>query len=76
SLLRKAQSLRVQYGSHDLDGLHVEHLVKLGYALEKEEVILREKFEIQIKLLHIKYGLLLCVICLLAVFVYHSQLIL
>lgn len=68
SLLRKAQSLRVQYKSHDLDGLHVERLAKLGYALEKEEMILIEKYEVQIKLLHIKYGLLVCVICLVSVF--------
>ncbi len=75
SLLREAYSLRVQYGSHDLDGLHVEHMVKLGFAVENEEILLREKYEVQIKLLHIKYGLLLCVICLLAIFIYHSQLI-
>lgn len=73
SLLRKTHSLRVQYGSHDLDGLHVERLAKLGYALDNEDMILREKYEVQIKLIHIKYGLLLCGICLLAVFVYHSK---
>lgn len=68
SLLREAYSLRVQFGSHDLDGLHVERMVKLGYVVENEETILREKYEVQIKLLHIKYGLLLCVISLVAVF--------
>lgn len=67
-LLREACSLRAQYENHDLDGLHVERLAKLGYAIENEEMILREKNEIQIKLLHIKYGLLLCGICLVMVF--------
>lgn len=67
-LPREACSLRVQYENHDLDGLHVEQLTKLGYTIENEEMVLGEKYEIQIKLLHIRYGLVICAICLAGVF--------
>lgn len=67
-LPRETCSLRVQYENHDLDGLHVEQLTKLGYTIENEEMVLGEKYEIQIKLLHIRYGLVICAICLAGVF--------
>lgn len=67
-LPREACSLRVQYENHDLDGLHVEQLTKMGYAIENEEMVLGEEYEIQIKLLHIRYGLVICAICLAGVF--------
>lgn len=68
-LLREACSLQVQYGGHDLDGLHVEQLTKLGYVIENEKMILGEEYEIKTILLHIRYGLVICVICLAGVLV-------
>lgn len=67
-LLKEAFSLRVLFDKHDLDGLHVEQLRKMGYGIENEEVVITEENEIQTKLLHIQYGLLSFGICLIASF--------
>lgn len=67
-LFKDACSLRVLFDRHDLDGLHVEQLGKLGYEIENEEAVIMEENEIKIKLLHIKYGLLSFGICLIAIF--------
>lgn len=64
-LAREATGLRVRFGSHDLDGLHVANLRKLGYELENKEVIMEEEHGIQMNLLHIRYGLMICGICIL-----------
>ncbi|MDE6635380.1 MAG: hypothetical protein K2K09_02090 [Lachnospiraceae bacterium] len=66
-LMKQAYSLRVKYEKHDLDGLHVETLRKLGYEMENEEIIAAEEYEVSVKLLHIQYGLFLCVVCAIAV---------
>lgn len=63
-LLREAASIRVKFGTHDLDGLHVDNIRKLGYEIEQEETIQEEEYELQIKLLHIRYGLVICGICI------------
>lgn len=65
-LLKEACSLRVQFESHDLDGLQVKHLRALGYSIENEDIIQTEEYEIKYKLLHIQYGLLCFALCLLA----------
>ncbi|MCI9411764.1 MAG: hypothetical protein HFG36_06810 [Eubacterium sp.] len=67
-LFKDACSLRVLFDRHDLDGLHVEQLGKLGYEIENEEAVIMEENEIKIKLLHIQYGLLSFGICLIAIF--------
>lgn len=67
-LLREAYGLRVLFERHDLDGLHVERLRKLGYEIENEEAVITEENEIGTKLLHIQYGLLSTGICLIAIF--------
>ena len=67
-LLKEACSMRVLFDRHDLDGLHVEQLGKLGYEIENEEAVIMEENEIKIKLLHIQYGLLSFGICLIAIF--------
>ncbi len=67
-LLKEAFSLRVLFDKHDLDGLHVEQLRKMGYGIENKEVVITEENEIQTKLLHIQYGLLSFGICLIASF--------
>lgn len=67
-LLKEAFSLRVLFDKHDLDGLHVEQLRKLGYGIENEETVIMEENEIGRKLLHIQYGLLSIGICLIAIF--------
>lgn len=67
-LLREAYGLRVLFERHDLDGLHVERLRKLGYEIENEEAVITEENEIRTKLLHIQYGLLSFGICLIAIF--------
>lgn len=70
-LLKEACSLRVQFGTHDLDGLHVDKLRKLGFEIENEEVVIEEEYEIKERLLHIKYGLFCSALCL--VFTIHSK---
>ncbi len=67
-LLKEACSLRVLFDRHDLDGLHVEQLGKLGYTIENEEAVVAEENEIGTKLLHIQYGLLAFGMCLIAIF--------
>lgn len=67
-LRKEAFSLRVLFDKHDLDGLHVEQLRKLGYTIENEEAVITEENEIGTKLLHIQYGLLSFGICLIAIF--------
>lgn len=64
-LQREAAGLRVQFKNHDLDGIHVENLKKLGYEIENQETVSEEEWELQIKLLHIRYGLLVCGLCVL-----------
>lgn len=66
-LMKQAYSLRVKYEKHDLDGLHVETLRKLGYEMENDEIIAAEEYEVNVKLLHIQYGLFLCMVCAIAV---------
>lgn len=63
-LLREATGLRVRFETHDLDGLHVDNLKKLGYEIENEDMIMGEEYELQMKLLHIRYGLVVCGICI------------
>lgn len=67
-LLREAVSLRVRFRTHDLDGIHVENLRKLGYGIENEDMILEEEYEVQTALLHIRYGVVICGICMAAVY--------
>lgn len=67
-LLKGANGLRIQFRSHDLDGLQVDHLEKLGYQIENEERVMEQEFAMKMKLLHIRYGLLILGGCLVAVF--------
>lgn len=67
-LLREAVSLRVRFRTHDLDGIHVENLRKLGYGIENEDMILEEEYGMQTALLHIRYGLVICGICMAAAY--------
>lgn len=71
-LLREADSLRVEFGQHDLDGIHVGDLRKMGYSIENEADVAAEEYEVKIKLLHIQYGMLSGGICFLAVFVLYG----
>lgn len=57
-------SLRINFRKHDLDGIHVEKLKKQGYSLENEDAVITEGYELEIMLLHMRYGLLCLVICL------------
>lgn len=68
-LLKEAVNLRVQFQKHDLDGLHISKLQNLNFNMENEADIVKEEYEIQIKLLHMRYGLAGVIICLAAVFV-------
>ena len=63
-LLKEAVSIRVQFKNHDLDGIQISNLRKLGYSIENENVLITEEYEVKIKLLHIQYGLLCFFICL------------
>ena len=66
--LKEAATLRVQFQKHDLDGLQVSNLRKMGYKIENEEVVIAEEYEIKTQLLHIQYGMIVCAICLVSVF--------
>lgn len=68
-LAGEATDLRVRFGRHDLDGLHAANLRKLGYELESKEVVMEEEHGIQMNLLHIRYGLVICGICILGALV-------
>lgn len=68
-LLKEADGMRVQFAKHDLDGLQVRALRNLGYEIQNEETVITEEYELKTKLLHIKYGLLSCGLCVLAAFV-------
>lgn len=67
-LLTEANGLRIQFSSHDLDGLQVDRLEKLGYQIGNEERVMEQQLEMKMKLLHIRYGLLILGGCLVAVF--------
>lgn len=62
-LQKEATGLRVQFAKHDLDGLQVKALRKLGYEIQNEAGMVKEEWELKTELLHIKYGLLSCVLC-------------
>lgn len=65
-LQRGADGLRVQFAKHDLDGLQVEALRKLGYEIQNEEEVIAEECQLETRLLHIKYGLFSCALCVAA----------
>lgn len=67
-LLKEADSLRVWFEKHDLDGLHISSLQKRNFQIENEAVVIEEEYQIQIRLLHIRYGLAGVILCLVAVF--------
>ncbi len=67
-LLKGASSVRAKYSGHDLDGLQVERLRKLGYVITNEEMIIKEAYEMERKLLHIRYGLMILGVCLVSTF--------
>ncbi len=67
-LVKEADGLRVRFERHDLDGLHISNLQKRNFQIENEALIIEEEYEIQIKLLHIRYGLAGVILCLAAVF--------
>lgn len=66
-LQKNAYSLRVRFPKHDLDGVHVERIEKLGYSFENEDTVITDEYELKLKLIHIKYNLLCFFICLLSV---------
>lgn len=72
SLLREACSLRVRFGTHDLDGVRLDRLGNMGYEIENKEVVLAEEYEVKERLFHIRYSLFCCAVCLVTVFLLRS----
>lgn len=66
--LKDADSVRVQLKAHDLDGLQTEQLKKMGYEIENEKEVIQEEFEVELSLLHIWCGLLVCGVCLVGIY--------
>lgn len=64
--LNKADSVRVLYQGHDLDGTRLESLTKMGYEVQNEQILAMEEYEMKIRLFHIRYGILVCVLFLVA----------
>lgn len=62
-LQKEAVNLRVRFKKHDLDGLQVSNLRKMGYSIENEAMLMEEEYKVKIKLLHIQYGLLCFAVC-------------
>lgn len=62
--LNKAQSVRVLFSRHDLDGMRLENLTKMGYEIQNEKMLAMEEYEMKIRLFHIGYGILVCAFCL------------
>ncbi|MDE6435386.1 MAG: hypothetical protein K2L07_14290 [Lachnospiraceae bacterium] len=67
-LSKKANSVRVLFAGHDLDGLRLTNLKKMGYEVQNEQVLAMEEYEMKIRLHHIQYGILICAICLVALY--------
>ncbi|MDE6761783.1 MAG: hypothetical protein K2J90_14080 [Lachnospiraceae bacterium] len=62
--LSKADSVRVLFSKHDLDGMRQENLTKMGYEIQNEQMLHEEEYEMKIRLFHIRYGILICAVCL------------
>ena len=75
-LQKNANSLRVRFQKHDLDGLHVEKIGKMGYSFENQDTVIKDEYELKLKLIYMKYNLLCFVICLLSVCVMTHYLLL
>lgn len=61
---KQAVSVQVRFDGHDLDGLHVKSLKRMGCSLVNETEVLVGEYEMKIRLLHIRYGLLSSLICM------------
>ena len=66
--LKDADSIRVQLKAHDLDRLQTEQLRKMGYEIGNEKEVIQEEFEVELSLLHIWCGLLVCGVCLVGIY--------
>lgn len=62
-----AETVRIRFEKHDLDGLRTEQFRKQGYTIDNENEVIREEYEFQNKMIHIQTGLFSCSICLIAV---------
>ena len=70
-LQKEAEGLRVQFAKHDLDGLQA--LRKPGYELQNEAQVVAEECDLETRMLHIKYSLFSCALCVAAAFGLKSQ---
>lgn len=67
-LPNEADSVRVLFAGHDLDGLRLSNLKKMGYEVQNEQVLAMEEYEMKISLYHIQYGILICAVCMVALY--------
>lgn len=66
--LNKADSARVLFSRYDLDGIRMENLTKMGYEVQNEQMLAMEEYEMKIRLFHIRYGILVCAVFLVALY--------
>ena len=60
--------MRVLFSGYDLDGMRLENLTKMGYEIQNEQILAMEGYEMKIRLFHIRYGILICVACFVALY--------
>lgn len=66
--LNKSDSVRVLFSGYDLDGMRLENLTKMGYEIQNEQILAMKGYEMKIRLFHIRYGILICVACFVALY--------
>ncbi len=63
-LSKEADSVRILFARHDLDGLRLSNLKKMGYEVQNEQILAVDEYEMKISLHHIQYGILICAVCM------------
>lgn len=67
-LSKETDSVKVLFTGHDLDGLRLSDLKKMGYEVQNEQMLAMEEYDMKIRLFHIQYGMLICVVCLVTLY--------
>lgn len=72
-LSKESTELRILLKQHDLDGMQTNGLQNSGYAIENENDMIKEGYELRIWMLHIGYEILIWGICTLSATVLWHQ---
>lgn len=72
-LSKESTALRILLKQHNLDRIQVNNFQYAGYEIENENDIIKEEYELKIRMLHIGYGVLIWGICTLSAAVLWHQ---